>query len=870
MKTFRGYKLIKRIIAMVMIITMALGLCALSEPVSIKATTTDSFEKSISAFPESYKAYLRQLHEKYPNWKFVAYNTGIDFSTAVNNEYKNDRSLIENTYSKYLKSNASSDYNPSTGSYISKDGGTWVTASKNCIAYFMDPRNFLNERHIFMFEQLSYDAESQTQEGVEAILQGSFMYKTKIGYLTQKGKYKSTNNLYSKKIMEAAKKTGVSAYYIASKILQEIGSKKNSTYAGMGASGSVSGNYSSAYKGIYNFYNIGASSSSNPIAKGLNWASSGTTYNRPWTTPGKSIIGGAQYIGEKYINCGQNTIYYQRFNVNKNSTYSLYTHQYMTNIYGAVNEATYTYDAYESLGIIAQSKTFIIPVYNKMPTEGNDIKVGKYYYKNGTISSTVNVRKAASTESGIKTTLSKGEKVVVQTGVMTGVSFGVKWLSNPYWYKIQYTKNKKKYVGYVSAYYVKLNSEYNVVKGNSISLPVTLNSSETVYYMSDDPAIATVDDKGNITGKKAGEVTIRAFTAAGSMRATSVKVYSNGVTLNTDTIKLDVGSTYKLTSTLYPTNSKATIKYSSSNKSVATVTSKGKIKAKGLGTTTIKAISSKGGIADYCTVTVVQPVTGVSLNTTTAKLEVGQIDKLQVTLSPSNATDKTISWSTSDKSIVAVSTTGHIKGVAVGTATVEARANNGIVARCTVTVNPKKVTLNAKSKSYNSAVISWKRTSDITGYWIYKKNSAGKYEKIATVDGSKASYTDKNLITGETYSYKVKAYRQIGNTKYISKNSKAISVTPIPGKPKITSIKGVTKGATLTWNSVAGVKKYKVYRSEAKNGTYKKIATVKNKVTYTDHGLVEGKTYYYKVVAYVTISDKTIYSKYSKIISIEK
>lgn len=87
----------------------------------------------------------------------------------------------------------------------------------------------------------------------------------------------------------------------------------------MGASGSVSGQYSKTYTGIYNFYNIGAYSSANPIANGLAWASNrkDKTYNRPWTKPGKSIIGGASYIGEKYINCGQNTTYYQRFNVNK-------------------------------------------------------------------------------------------------------------------------------------------------------------------------------------------------------------------------------------------------------------------------------------------------------------------------------------------------------------------------------------------------------------------------------------------------------------------------------------------------------------------------------------------------------------------------
>ena len=371
----RDMKLINRVIDTIMIVVMAIGVCPAARTETEAAT--DPFEQSISGFPDSYKTYLRQLHAKYPNWKFVPYNTGIDFATAVSKEAENDRSLIENAYSKYLKSNAKGDYNKSTGSYIAKDGSSWVTASKNCIAYFMDPRNFLDDTHIYMFEQLSYDAATQTQDGVEAILQGSFMYKTNIGYITTAGKYTSTTTLYSKQIMNAAISSKVSAYYLAAKILQEVGSQKNSTYAGMGASGSVSGKYSGAYTGIYNFYNIGATSSSNPIANGLKWASSGTTYQRPWNTPAKSISGGAQYIGETYINCGQNTIYYQRFNVNRNSSYALYTHQYMTNIYGAANEGALTSDAYNSLGIASLAKTFVIPVYNNMPAVNNTVKLEK-------------------------------------------------------------------------------------------------------------------------------------------------------------------------------------------------------------------------------------------------------------------------------------------------------------------------------------------------------------------------------------------------------------------------------------------------------------------------------------------------------------
>ena len=267
--------LIRKILAVILIIALVTGLENYAGIVDTTVKAADAFETSINGFPASYKTYLRKLHNKYPNWKFVPDNTGVDFFTAVENEASQNRSLIENAYSKYLKSNLAGDYNASTGKYIAKDGASWVSASKNCVAYFMDPRNFLDENHIYMFEQLAYDSSSQTQAGVEAILQGSFMYKNNIGYIDTAGKYQTTNTLYSAQIMTAAKTAKVSAYHIASKILQEIGSKANSKYAGMGASGSVTGTYSKTYTGIYNFYNIGATSSANPIANGLKWAKSG-------------------------------------------------------------------------------------------------------------------------------------------------------------------------------------------------------------------------------------------------------------------------------------------------------------------------------------------------------------------------------------------------------------------------------------------------------------------------------------------------------------------------------------------------------------------------------------------------------------------
>lgn len=138
----------------------------------------------------------------------------------------------------------------------------------------------------------------------------------------------------------------------------------------MNGSNATSGTYGS-YKGLYNFYNIGASDGTNAVASGLNWANGGssksTTYGRPWTNPYKSIVGGAQYIATNYINKGQNTLYFQKFNVNPVESKYLYLHQYMTNVQAPYSEGRTTRSAYNSLGILSDAMIFYIPVYKNMP-----------------------------------------------------------------------------------------------------------------------------------------------------------------------------------------------------------------------------------------------------------------------------------------------------------------------------------------------------------------------------------------------------------------------------------------------------------------------------------------------------------------------
>lgn len=304
------------------------------------------FEKQIAAFPESYKNALRRLHDEHPNWTFVAYDTGMDFNDVLTTQYDGKVSMIyfdKDTTPYSWLSTKTGDYDWATDTYVNRDGADWKSASKEVLAYYLDPRNFLLEGEIFMFESMAYDS-SMKREVVADILDGSYMTDGK------KYTYNGKTYTYVDTFMEAGRIAQVSPYILASRSRQEIGS---------GSEAVTGGKY-------FNFYNIGANSSSsgNAVTNGLNYAASGTTWRRPWTSPWLAIVGGAEFIGESYIAKGQNTDYFQKFNV---VCEPYEKHQYMTNIQAPAKEGSSRYDSYQDIGVLDANFTFIIPVYDNMP-----------------------------------------------------------------------------------------------------------------------------------------------------------------------------------------------------------------------------------------------------------------------------------------------------------------------------------------------------------------------------------------------------------------------------------------------------------------------------------------------------------------------
>ena len=296
-----------------------------------------------AGFPDSYIPNLAALHTKYPNWTFEAVNTGLDWNTVIEKESLNGLNVVSKSTDDARKSTAPGAYNWATDTWTEYEPG-WVSAHRDYIAYVMDPRNFLDETNIFQFQSLSYNS-SETLSGVQSIIKGTFMEGTK----TYSNNGESIN--YANTFLDAAKSSGVSAYHLASRVKQEQG-------AG-GTSPLISGTYP-GYIGYYNFFNFNAyGSTKEQIYR------SGLTYAKKqgWTSRKLSINGGAVKIGAGYINKGQNTLYFEKFNVvNKDA---LYSHQYMSNVTAALTEGQSVAKGYADKN---QAFTFKIPVYQNMPS----------------------------------------------------------------------------------------------------------------------------------------------------------------------------------------------------------------------------------------------------------------------------------------------------------------------------------------------------------------------------------------------------------------------------------------------------------------------------------------------------------------------
>ncbi len=227
-------------------------------------------------------------------------------------------------------------------------------------------------------------------------------------------------------------------------------------------------------------------------------------------------------------------------------------------------------------------------------------------------------------------------------------------------------------------------------------LPADADNKE-VEWASSDEAVAVVGDFfGTITVMAKGYgsciITATAKDGSGVKGECQVKVakLATGITLSQTSLTLEVGKTQTLTASIQPSDATdKSVAWKSSDTSVATVSASGKVTAKAAGTCTITATTKDGsGLKATCQLTVVQPVTGITLSQTSLTLEVGKTQTLTATIQPADATDKSVTWTSSNTSVATVSTSGKVTAKAVGTCTVTcaAKDGSGIKAECQVTV----------------------------------------------------------------------------------------------------------------------------------------------------------------------------------------
>lgn len=375
-----------------------------------------------------YKEQLDKLLELHPNWNFEFLYTGLNFSDAVAGEYEvRSANLVPTSYG---------------GEWISGttlyDTG-WYGASEKAIARFMDPRNFLNEIDVFQFQDVNdYLYGVCTLEGIQEQVNNSFLKD------------------YATDIDTACRNENVNPYYIIARLFQENGKNpKNGTYKMNGGDG----------KYYYNPFNIGATGNStsevynNALARAK---------REGWDTMVKALQGGIYFCKKNWLENYQNTLYQNKFDIDSTNGTSLYSHQYMQNLFGAYNEAKSLRGMYNKTGKIDSEFTFIIPLYENMPKELSPEPSNNqesYVINVRTTGTQIRIRKEASTDSDIVREIEDAGTVLLS--VQRGI--------NSNWHKVVTPDGL---IGYVSGTYLE---QIDDVKTCNYSASVKTNDGDGCY-----------------------------------------------------------------------------------------------------------------------------------------------------------------------------------------------------------------------------------------------------------------------------------------------------------------------------------------------------------------------------------------------------
>lgn len=396
-------------------------------------------------------------------------------------------------------------------------------------------------------------------------------------------------------------------------------------------------------------------------------------------------------------------------------------------------------------------------------------------------------------------------------------------------------------------------------------LPETATD-KTVYWSSEDTNVATVNKNGKVTGVGRGTTVINCKTADGTITASCTvtvkkKVQVENVELycgddaNYTAKTLYKNQSFQLSAVVSPSNATfKNVKWTSSNEKVATVDSSGFVVAVGGGSAAIKCTSVDNPmVAASCAVTVKVAATGVTLSSSSVKIYVGKTKTLTPTVSPADATNKSVKWRSLDTSIATVNKNGKVTAVKAGTTYITATTANGkYTAKCKVTVakivkstsvklNKTSLTIN-DGKSYRlTETVSPSNTTDKTVIWsvsdskIIKVSSDGKvtalkpgtaYVYCKTKDTGKAakckvtvkavvpssvkfSAESVSVAYGKTKTLKATVSPSNSTDKTLKWSSSDSSIVSVTQSGKIKGLKA-GKSATITVTTNSGKRKAQI------------------------------------------------------------
>ena len=350
------------------------------------------------------KNMIKTLQNNHSNYHFQVYYTGIDWTEAVTMEYQGHGRSPKNLFAA-KESYKGKWYCPICGERV-YDSGRWYCASIDAIKYMMDPRNSLDDSSVFQFKSL--ETSDVSADNIRNIINQKYPSYSYIN-----------NDAAINAIVNASVNYGLNGYSILAKIINEQGKGTSPLAKGTG--------YNGQYVGFYNLFNVGAygNGTSMVILNGLRYAQ-----NKGWNSVEQSILGGSEFYKSQYIGRGQNTLYYQRFNVVYET--SIFSHQYQQDIMGAETSGRLLKSYYTNSGTIdSVTHDFIIPLYENMPATAcarpSTTENSALNYEEATVSIDNLPIKASPNSGRIISYLNKGEKVKVLERLNNKASDGFYW-----------------------------------------------------------------------------------------------------------------------------------------------------------------------------------------------------------------------------------------------------------------------------------------------------------------------------------------------------------------------------------------------------------------------------------------------------------